>query len=309
MKLISIVSGAYNEEDNISELYLQVSKIIQKFPHYDFEQIIIDNFSTDRTRDILRQLSAENPKFKVILNTRNFGHVRSPYYGVLQASGDAVIYLASDLQDPPKYIEDFIIKWEEGYKIVFGIKNQSEEFPVFFIARKIYYWFASKLSDVPLIQNSTGFGLYDKSVIDVVRKIDDPYPYLRGLICEIGFPIAQIPFVQPRRKRGITKNNFYTLYDVAMLGITSHSKIPLRLATMFGFLMSLVLFLIALIYFVLKLVLWDTFALGLAPLLIGIFFLGSIQLFFIGILGEYIGAIYTQVLKRPLVIEEERINF
>jgi glycosyltransferase involved in cell wall biosynthesis len=228
---------------------------------------------------------------------------------LLQGSGDAVIILASDLQDPPELIPDFIHKWEQGYKVVIGIKTKSEEFGLFYFLRSLYYRTLRSLSDVRLIDNYTGFGLYDQRVIEILRTINDPYPYFRGLIADIGFEMAEIPFTQPRRKRGLTKNNFYTLYDMAMLGITNYTKIPLRLATMFGFFSAVVSFLIGLVYLIYKLIFWFQFTLGSAPIIIGLFFLGSIQLLFLGIVGEYIGAIYTQVMHRPLVIEKERINF
>ena len=254
-------------------------------------------------------IAARDKRVKIIVNSRNFGHIRSPYYGILQGSGDAVIYLASDLQDPPRMIPEFLRKWEEGYKVALGVKTQSKEPMLIFMIRTMYYDLVSRLSEIELVKNATGFGLYDKRIIEILRQIDDPYPYARGLISEIGFDIAKIPFTQPTRKRGITKNNFYTLYDIAMLGITNHSKVPLRLATMLGFLMSAVSLLIAVGYFIAKLVLWQTFTVGVAPIIIGLFLVSSVQLFFIGIIGEYIGSIHTQVLKRPLVVEKERINF
>ncbi|HWR58820.1 MAG TPA: hypothetical protein VN328_08035, partial [Thermodesulfovibrionales bacterium] len=217
--------------------------------------------------------------------------------------------IVADLQDPPSMIADFIKKWEEGYRIVVGVKTHSKETPLMFAIRRLYYRIATRLSEVELLKDFTGFGLYDKEVIDILRDINDPYPYFRGLIADIGLEIAKIEYVQPARKRGITKNNFYTLYDMAMLGITNHSKVPLRLAAMLGFASSIVSLLTALVYFIYKLVLWKEFTVGIAPLVIGMFFIGSVQLFFLGIVGEYIGSIHTQVLKRPLVIEKERINF
>ena len=257
----------------------------------------------------MKELAKNYPHIKLILNNRNFGHIRSFYYAMLQARGTAIISLASDLQDPPALIPEFLQKWEEGCKMVRGVKTQSEEAPLMFAFRKIYYDFVNQVSEIKLLKNNSGFGLYDKCVIDVLRKIDDPYPYFRGLVSDIGFSSCEIEYFQPARKRGITKNNFYTLYDMAMLGITNHSKVPLRLATMLGFGMSIISFLIAMGYLVAKLVFWDQFTLGTAPIIIGLFFFGSVQLFFIGIIGEYIGAIHTQVQKRPLVVEKERINF
>lgn len=308
MPAISIVTPCFNEEENILELYERIEAVMGGL-NYEYEHIFIDNASTDKTVDIIRKLAEKDKHIKAIVNSRNFGHIRSPYYGVLQGSGDAVVTLASDLQDPPELIPEFIRKWEEGYKVVIGVKTKSEEFGLFYFFRSLYYRVLRSLSDVRLIDNYTGFGLYDQRVIEILRTINDPYPYFRGLIADIGFEMAEIAFTQPRRKRGITKNNFYTLYDMAMLGVTNYTKIPLRIASMLGFTSAAVSFLVGLIYLVYKLVDWQNFSLGLAPVVIGLFFLGSVQLIFLGVLGEYIGAIYTQVMHRPLVIEKERINF
>ena len=307
-KLISIVTPCFNEEENIDELYERINKVMSTLK-YQYEHIFIDNASTDGTAAKMRTLAARYKRVKVILNTRNFGHVRSPVYAILQASGDAVIALASDLQDPPERIPEFLSKWEEGYPVVIGVKEKTEASALFHLLRTIYYRILRSLSDVNLIENFTGFGLYDRQVMDIVRKIDDPYPYFRGIVADLGFDVAKIIFTQPRRKRGLSKNNFYTLYDLAMLGLTSYTKVPLRLATMFGFLSALISFLLGLAYLIYKLIFWFQFSLGSAPLVIGLFFLGSVQLMFLGIVGEYIGAIYTQVMHRPLVIEKERINF
>ena len=309
MKLISVISGCYNEIENIEEFVGRVRAAFEKLPQYQLELIVIDNASTDGTSDVLRRLAAEYPWLKVILNARNFGHIRSPYHALLQARGDAVVGLASDLQDPPELIPQFLAEWERGYKAVVGVKEQSDETPLFFFARRMYYKLVHRLADIDVIQNFTGFGLYDQSIISVCRALDDPYPYFRGIIAEIGFATARINYRQPTRKRGITKNNFYTLYDLAMLGLTSHSKVPLRLAAMLGFVMSLASFLAAIGYFIYKLLFWSSFPVGQAPIVIGLFLFSSVQLFFIGIVGEYIGAIHTQVLRRPLVVEKERINF
>ncbi|HBG05017.1 MAG: dolichol monophosphate mannose synthase [Geobacteraceae bacterium GWC2_58_44] len=308
MPLISVVSPCYNEEENVEELYRQVRAVFDGLPGYSYEHIFIDNASKDRTVPILKRLAAEDRRVKIIVNNRNFGHIRSPFHGLMQATGDAAVLLVSDLQDPPTMIRDFVASWEAGYKVVLGVKTQSHETPAMFLVRKMYYELISRLSEIELTKNNTGFGLFDKVVVDALRSIDDPYPYFRGLISDLGFASAKIEYTQPVRKRGITKNNFYTLYDMAMLGITNHSKVPLRLMTMIGFCMSAVSFLVAIFYFVAKLIAWDTFTLGLAPLTIGLFLLSSVQLFFIGIIGEYIGSIHTQVLKRPHVIEKERIN-
>jgi glycosyltransferase involved in cell wall biosynthesis len=309
VKKISIVSGCYNEAGNVEELVARLAKVMENLPQYDYEQIIIDNSSTDGTQEILRKLAAKSPRLKIIMNARNFGHIRSPYYGMLQASGDAVIYLASDLQEPPELIPDFLTQWEHGAKAVVGIKDSSAESAIFFAARRLYYGLVEKLADIRTIQNFTGFGLYDRVIIEYCKNLGDPYPYLRGLVAEVGLPVARVFYRQPLRMRGFTKNNFYTLYDIAMLGITNYSKVPLRLATMLGFLSAALSFLVAVGYLIYKLLFWQNFAIGTAPMVIGLFFFASVQLFFIGILGEYIGSIHTQVLKRPLVVEKERINF
>ena len=309
MRKISILTACYNEEENIELLYKEVKKQMLSLENYEYEHIFIDNASTDKTVEILKNIAAKDKNVKVIVNVRNFGHIRSPFYGIRQCFGDAVISIVADLQDPPELIPQFIKKWEDGYKIVVGIKNKSRENPVMYSIRKIFYGLLSKASETEQIKNFTGFGLYDKKFVDVVRTIDDPYPYFRGLIGELGFDVAQIDYTQPRREHGKTKNNFYTLYDIAMLGFVSHSKLPLRLASFIGFGVAIISLLAALIYFIYKLIYWDSFQAGTAPLVIGLFFFSSIQLFFIGIIGEYVGAIHTQVRKRPLVIEKERVNF
>jgi glycosyltransferase involved in cell wall biosynthesis len=308
-KKISLVTPCFNEEDNAHAIYTAVKKVMSAKPEYDYEHIFIDNHSSDKTVSILKQIATEDKNVKIIVNLRNFGHIRSPYYGLLQSTGDATILIVADLQDPPELINEFISNWEKGSKIVVGVKNESKESFLMFAIRKNFYNLINRLSDTKLIKNYTGFGLYDKQVIDILKTIDDPYPYFRGLVCDIGFEIVKIPYVQPQRFRGITKNNFYTLYDIAMLGITNHSKVPLRLATMVGFVASLLSLLVALVYFVYKLFYWDSFTLGSAPLIIGVFLFSAVQLMFIGIIGEYVGSIHTQVLKRPLVIEKERVNF
>jgi glycosyltransferase involved in cell wall biosynthesis len=309
VKKFSIVSGCYNEAGNVEELVARVAKVMASLPQYDYEQIIIDNASTDGTQEILRKLAAGNPRLKIILNARNFGHIRSPFHGMMQGAGDAVVYMASDLQEPPELISDFVKKWEEGAKAVVAIKDSSDESPLFFAVRRLYYRLVEGLAETKTIQNFTGFGLYDRVIMEYCRGLKDPYPYFRGLIAEVGLPVERVSYHQPLRTRGFTKNNLYTLYDMAMLGITNFSKVPLRLAAMLGFAMALLSLLVALVYFVYKLVFWYSLPVGTAPLVIGLFFFASVQLFFIGILGEYIGAIHTQVLKRPLVVEKERINF
>jgi glycosyltransferase involved in cell wall biosynthesis len=307
-KMMSIVTPCYNEEENIDELCQRIAAVMAPLP-YDYEHICIDNASTDSTVKKIKDIAARDKRVKLIVNARNFGHIRSPYYGILQSRGDACILIASDLQDPPEIIVEFIKKWEEGFKTVLAVKPESEESSIMFFLRKVYYRFITRISEVSLVKNATGAGLFDRVVVDVLRNINDSYPYFRGRLCEIGFPIATVPFKQPRRQRGVTKNNFYTLYDIAMLGITNHSKIPLRLMAMSGFLLSFLSLLVALIFFIAKLIYWNSFQLGSAPMLIGIFFFGAIQTFFIGVLGEYIGSIHTQVRNMPLVVEIERVNF
>ncbi|MDO8468850.1 MAG: glycosyltransferase family 2 protein [Candidatus Peribacter sp.] len=309
MRTISVVTPTFNEEANVRELYRQTKEVFAGLPAYRYEHIFIDNASTDRTVAILKEIAATDPQVKVIVNARNFGHIRSPYYGLLQASGDAAILIVADLQDPPSLIPTFVERWEQGEKIVIAVKTASGESPLLFAIRKLYYRLVSSLSETPLIRNFSGFGLYDRSVLDVLRTIQDPYPYFRGLVLEVGPKPSIVPFQQPQRKRGISKNNFYTLYDIAMLGITSHSKVPLRIATIAGFFLSAVGLLVALGYLVAKLVFWNTFSAGIAPIVVGGFIFFSIQLFFIGLIGEYVAAIHTQTLRRPLVTEKERVNF
>jgi glycosyltransferase involved in cell wall biosynthesis len=308
-KIITIVAPTFNEVDNVEELLRRIKNQTSKLKNYQFEILIIDNGSTDGTQDRLRSLAKEDLSLKLIFNARNFGHIRSPYYGILQSRGSATIYLASDLQDPPELIPDFIAQWEKGYKLVMAIKPVSKSQPLMHFLRKTYYRFIDKISDVKIIKDSTGFGLYDAAVIDKLREINDPYPFLRGLICELGYDVQVIPFEQPRRMRGITKNNFYTLFDIAMLGMVSHSKVPIRIAALAGFSLGLLSLLIAFIFLILKMLFWNSFPLGSAPIAIGLFFFCGVQLFFIGILGEYIGSVHTYVQKRPIIVEKERINF
>jgi glycosyltransferase involved in cell wall biosynthesis len=309
VKRLVILTPCFNEQENVRPLYEAIKGIMAGLPRYEYIHLYIDNASTDGTVEVLRHLASEDRRVRVILNARNFGHIRSPFYGLLQADGDAVIYMASDLQDPPEMIPRLIAEWENGAKAVLAIKDSSDESGVFFALRKLYYRVVERLADVRTFQSFTGFGLYDRQVVDYCRSLNDPYPYFRGIIAETGLPTAEVHYHQPARKRGITKNNFYTLYDLAMLGITNHSKIPLRLATMSGFVMSLISLVVGVVYLIYKLLYWQQFPAGTAPLVIGLFFFASVQLFFIGILGEYIGSIHTQVLKRPLVVEKERINF
>jgi glycosyltransferase involved in cell wall biosynthesis len=307
-KLISIVTPCFNEEDNVEELHRRVVHVMAA-ESYDYEIIFIDNASTDQTVAKIKGIAGRDKNVKLIVNCRNFGHIRSPYHGILQAQGDACILIASDLQDPPEMIPEFIRKWEGGFKTVLAVKPQSDEPRWMRMVRRTYYHFLTSISDVPLVPHATGAGMYDRDVIEILRKIDDPYPYFRGLVCEIGLSIGTVAFKQPQRARGVTKNNFFTLYDIGMLGITKHSKLPLRLVTMLGFALAIISLLVSFLYLVYKLIYWDSVQLGIAPILIGLFFLGGIQMFFIGVLGEYVGAIYTQTRKIPLVIEAERVNF
>jgi glycosyltransferase involved in cell wall biosynthesis len=309
LKTVSIVTHAYNEEDNIEALYLRVREIMQDYPHYAYEHIFIDNHSTDSTVAILKHIAAADQHVKVIVNARNFGHIRSPIHALFQARGDAVIGIASDFQEPPDLIPQMIAAWEEGYKMVLCVKQASGEHGLVYWLRKQYYRTVERLSSVETIQNYTGFGLYDREVVDIVRSFNDPYPYFRGIIAEISLPNKRLYFHQPARKRGITKNNFYTLYDIAMLGFVSTSKVPLRLATFAGFIGAILSFLVALFYLIAKVIFWKTFSVGVAPMIIGVFFLQSLMLVFFGIIGEYVGAIYTKVQQRPHAIEQERIGF
>jgi glycosyltransferase involved in cell wall biosynthesis len=310
MKKISIVTGCYNEEENIPLLYEQLIETMKGVnERYSYEIIIADNASTDKTPQILKELAAKDPNFKVIFNARNFGPDRSGYNATMQAYGDAVITMAADLQNPPSMIKEMIEKWEQGYKIVMTVKTSSKEPFVFYFLRTIYYKLLAGLSDVKLVSHFTGFGLYDRQVIEILRNLEDPYPYFRGLIADIGFEPAIIKFSQPARKYGKSKSNLMYLYEEAMLGLTSYTKIPLRLATIIGFIAALISFLIGMFYLVYKLIFWASFSLGIAPMAIGLFFFGSIQLIFLGIIGEYISMIYIHVLKRPLVYEKERLNF
>ena len=310
MKNISIVTVCYNEEGNIREYYKEVIEVFKKLgDKYNYEIIIADNASTDQTRKILREIAAQDNNFKVIFNARNFGVNRSGNNAFMQAHGDAAILMVSDLQDPPSLIPELIEKWEQGYKVVMAIKNHSEESSLTYFVRSLYYKALEKMSDVKLVSHFTGFGLYDKKVLDIYQRINDPYPYFRGWISDIGFQPATVYFTQPARKQGKSKSNFLYLYDEAMLGITSYTKLPLRLATFIGFVTAGISFLIGFAYLIYKLLFWSRFTVGTAPVTIGLFFFASVQLIFLGIIGEYLSTIYVHVLHRPLVYEEERLNF
>lgn len=308
-KTITIFTPCYNEEKNIDALYSRVCAVIDKIPNYNFEYVLIDNASTDNTVTRLKEIAEKDKRIKVISNVRNFGHIRSPYYGLLQCTGDAVIAMVADLQDPPEMFPKYIEEWEKGHALVLGIKSKSKENPIMYLIRKLFYFIIKKISHTDQLKNYTGFGLYDQKFLNVIRMIDDPYPYFRGMVMEYGWDIKTIEYTQEKRKKGKSSNNFFTLYDLAMLGFVNHSKLPLRLSAFIGFFSAIISFMVALGYFIYKLLYWDTFQAGTAPLVIGVFFFSSIQLFFIGIIGEYIGAIHTQVRKRPLVIEKERVNF
>jgi len=309
MTFISIVTPCFNEESNVLEMYDRVRAVMASLPGYRYEHIFIDNASRDNTVAVLKYIAQSDRNVKIIVNSRNFGPVRSPMHALQQADGDAVIGLAADLQDPPELIADFIREWEKGVPVVIGIKKTSDENELVRWLRSQYYRLVNRLSDVETYTHFTGFGLYDRRVMDLIRSFDDPFPYFRGMIADIGLPHAEVPFNQPRRKKGISKHSLFNLYEIAMLGITSLSKVPLRLVTFTGFFFSVLSVLAAVGYLVYKLIYWNRFSAGMAPIVIGFFFFGSIQLLFMGLIGEYIGAIHTQVQKRPLVVEKERINF
>lgn len=308
-KLISITSPCFNEEANVEELYRRVLKVMEGMPEFDFEYIFIDNASTDGTVEILRNLAKKEPRVKVILNTRNFGHIRSPYWGILQSSGDATIYLASDLQDPPEKIPEFIKEWKKGWKVVLGVKPESQTNRLSHKLRLGYYKFLDRITDINIIKHSTGFGLYDAVVLNELRKINDPYPFLRGLISELGYPVKQVSFVQPARVHGVTKNNFFTLYDIAMLGIVNHSLFPIRVAAFSGIFLGSMSLILAFIAVIFKLLYWNSFPLGSIPLILGVLLMLGVNLIFIGLLGEYVANILAHVRGRPIVVESERINF
>lgn len=309
-KKISVVIPTYNEEGNVKPLAQAIVEVMEnELPEYDYEIIFIDNHSQDRTRLFLRQLCENNKKIKAIFNARNFGQLRSPVHGLKQAYGDCVIRMCADFQDPVDMIVKYVREWEKGWKIVIGVKKSSKENRMMYWIRTCYYKLIRRITDIDHIEHFTGFGLYDKAFVDVVRKLHDPMPYLRGIIAELGYDYKAIPYEQQKRKTGKSKNNFYSLYDIAMIGITSYSKVVLRMATFVGFLVGGASIIAGIVYLVLKLIYWNRFSAGIAPMLIGVFFLGAMQLFFIGLLGEYVLSINTRVLDRPLVVEEDRINF
>ena len=309
-KKISVMIPCYNEEENARPIYEAVkNELVTKLPQYDYEILFIDNKSKDNTRSIIREICKEDKNVRAIFNCRNFGQFNSPYYGIINTSGDCCITICADFQDPVELIPEFVKEWENGYKVVIGVKTQSKESKIMYAMRSVYYKLIKKMSDVEQIEHFTGFGLYDKSFVKTLRELDDPQPFIRGIVAELGPERKEIEYTQPQRRAGKTHNNFYSLYDAAMLSFTSYTKIGLRLAVFAGGAFSLIGFIIALVYLVLKLIHWNDFPAGTAPILIGVFLMSSIQLFFIGLLGEYIMNINRRVMKRPLVVEEERLNF
>ena len=310
MKKISILIPCYNEEENVVPMSKAVvDEVTTKLPQYDFELIFIDNDSHDNTRPLLREICKKNPRIKAIFNAKNFGQFNSPYYGMLQTTGDCTITMCCDFQDPVEMIPKMVAAWENGAKIVSCIKTQSKENPVMRFFRTIYYKIIRKMSSVDQIEHFTGFGLYDKSFIEVLRNLKDPTPFIRGIVAELGYKRVDLEYTQAKRRAGKTHNNFFTLFDAAMLSFTSYTKVGLHLVTFAGLILSSLSILAALIYLVLKLIYWDSFSAGLAPLIIGLFFINAVELLFIGFVGEYVMSINTRVMNRPLVIEEERINF
>lgn len=310
MKKISIVVPTYNEEENVKPLAEAIEETIEtNLSQYDYEIIFIDNDSMDKTRAIIRKMASEDNKIKAIFNAKNFGQFNSPYYGLLQSTGDCTILICADFQDPIELIPQFVHEWESGYKIVIGQKTTSQENKFMYFLRSCYYMTIKKFSDVEQIEHFTGFGLYDKNFIDVLRNLKDPTPFLRGIVAELGYKKKEIPYEQKKRRAGKTSNNFFRLYDAAMLSFTSYTKIGLRLATFLGFGIAFISIIVAIVYLVLKLIYWDRFVAGAAPMVLGMFFLGAVQLIFLGLIGEYILSINQRVMNRPLVIEEERLNF
>ena len=309
MKTISVVTPCYNEEGNVLELYERVRAVMAKIGRYEYEHIFIDNRSTDNTFVILKQIASADPNVKIIRNTRNFGHLRSPFHALMMARGDAVISLMSDLQDPPEVLEQLIAEWERGTPIVVAIKHESHENPLMYWIRGRYYKLVRSISSIETYEHFTGFGLYDRKVMEMIKQFPDPYPFFRGMIAEIGLQHGEVFYTQQRRKSGKTKNNWFSLYDLGILGLTTLSKVPLRLATFTGFVGAALSFLSGLAYFIYKLLFWTRFSVGMAPLVLGVFFLGSLQMLFLGVIGEYVGNIFTQVQARPHVFEDERVNF
>lgn len=312
MKKISIMIPCYNEVENVEPMSFAVVNVLEEaLCQYDYEIVFIDNCSTDGTRDKLEQICAKNKKIKAIFNVTNFGQLNSPFYGLCQTTGDCTIAMCCDFQDPVELIPRFVEEWEKGHRIVSGIKTSSREPGIIYFLRTVYYKMIRNMSSVQMIEHFTGFGLYDKTFIALLKNLDDPLPFIRGIVAEYGagFNLKEIEYEQPKRRAGKTHNNFYSLYDAAMLSFTSYTKVGLRLATFLGFACSAVSIVIAIVYTILKLTNWSGFSMGMAPLTIGVFIIGGIQLFFIGLIGEYILNINTRVIHRPIVVEEKRINF
>lgn len=309
-KRITILSPTYNEEENIEELISRIEKVFsQKLTNYEYEIIFIDNSSTDKTVDVIKNKINHNKNIKLIVNQKNYGHIRSPFYGLQQTNSSATILLASDLQDPPELIFDLVKKWEEGYKLVLGVKPKSDEGLIINSLRKLYYKIMKKFAEFDHIENFTGFGLYDSEVIERFKKIDDVYPYMRGIVSDMPFEKCYIDFHQPMRKRGITKNNWLTLIDMALLGMTHSTKVPLRIVTITGIIFSFFSFLTAVGYLIFKILYWDEISFGITPLILGFFVFASLQMLFLGIIGEYLSSISTKMTKQKIVEEKERINF
>lgn len=308
-KTVSVMIPCYNEEENIVAITEAVENQLKQLPQYDYEILVIDNCSTDNTRPLLREICAKNKKVKAIFNVKNFGQFNSPVHGMLQCSGDCVITMCADFQDPVEMIPVFLKYWEEGYQIVCGVKTSSKENPIMYKLRSIYYKLIKKFSEVDQIEHFTGFGLYDRSFIEVLRKLNDPTPFIRGIVAELGGKRKEVPYEQPRRRAGKTHNNWYSLYDAAMLSVTSYTKVGMRLAVFIGMILAFLSLVVGLVYLVLKLIYWERFNAGQAPIMIVVSLMGSILLAFMGFLGEYISAINMRMMHRPLVVEEERINF
>lgn len=310
MKKISVMIPCYNEEENARPIYEAVrDELLRSCPNYDYEILFIDNKSQDRTREIIREICKEDPRVKAIFNAKNFGQFNSPYYGILQTSGDCTITMCADFQDPVEMIPQFVAEWEKGYKIVIGRKTESKENPFVYFLRGCYYKLIKKMSSCEQIEQFTGFGLYDSSFVQTMRDLKDPTPFIRGIVAELGPERKEIEYTQPQRRAGKTHNNWYSLYDAAMLSFTSYTKVGLRLATFIGFISAGISFLIGIIYLIAKICFWNSFTMGYAPMMIAIFFMGGIQLGFLGFMGEYIMAMNTRIMNRPLVVEEERLNF
>ena len=310
MKKISVMIPCYNEEENARPIYEAVrDELLRSCPKYDYEILFIDNKSQDRTREIIREICKEDPRVKAIFNAKNFGQFNSPYYGILQTTGDCTITMCADFQDPVEMIPQFVSEWEKGYKIVIGRKTESKENPFVYFLRGCYYKLIKKMSSCEQIEQFTGFGLYDSSFVQTMRDLKDPTPFIRGIVAELGPERKEIEYTQPQRRAGKTHNNWYSLYDAAMLSFTSYTKVGLRLATFIGFISAGISFLIGLIYLIAKICFWNSFTMGYAPMMIAVFFMGGIQLGFLGFMGEYIMAMNTRIMNRPLVVEEERLNF